>query len=666
MKRNKLSIIFLVLGFSLGLISCSDDFLERPPLSNITPEQYLWEESQLAAFAVNQYGVLPTHDNYTYGTFGIDMHTDNMANQDYSTLYAPGEWKVPQSGGSWSFNNIYQFNYFLNTVLPRLRAGKLTGNPTNINHYIGEVYFLRAFEYFEKVKALGDFPIVKKNYPDDKSILIEASQRKPHSEVIRFVLTDLDSSIMLMSDASPDGKRNRLSKKVAQLFKSRVALYEATWLKYFKGTAFVPNGTGWPGADKDYNKGYQYASGSIDSEISWLLGEAMSAASAVADNVALVPNNGVLQQTTTDVANQYLDMFGSVDMSGYKEVLLWRKYDRGLAITHNVPFASAFANYSNGTTKGMVESFLMANGLPIYDPMSGYQGDDYLANVRKNRDQRLWLFLKEPGQKNLIFNTNIGTHSNPVELYPDLPEPTNTRSNTTGYALRKGINYDGNQFDNGQASTGCIVFRGVEAYLNYMEACFEKDGSLDAKANQYWAAIRNRAGVDADYNKTIAATDMSKEATGDWGAYSKGGLIDPTLYNIRRERRCELMAEGFRAMDLKRWRAMDQMINTPYHIEGFKLWGPMQNWYKDAAGKWKITWGTSSASVSPPERSLYIRPYEITGKELVYNGYKWNMAHYLSPIAIQHFLITSNSNDAATSPIYQNPGWPTTANLGPM
>lgn len=85
---------------------------------------------------------------------------------------------------------------------------------------------------------------------------------------------------------------------------------------------------------------------------------------------------------------------------------------------------------------------------------------------------------------------------------------------------------------------------------------------------------------------------MTKEALNDWGVYSAGQLVDPTLYNIRRERRCELMAEALRYMDLRRWRAMDQMINTPYHIEGFKIWGEMQNWYKmkTARHNWYMAW----------------------------------------------------------------------------
>ena len=50
-----------------------------------------------------------------------------------------------------------------------------------------------------------------------------------------------------------------------------------------------------------------------------------------------------------------------------------------------------------------------------------------------------------------------------------------------------------------------------------MEACYEKNGNLDAKAQSYWRAFRERAHPDTDYNKTIAATVMSEEAKNDWG-----------------------------------------------------------------------------------------------------------------------------------------------------
>lgn len=70
--------------------------------------------------------------------------------------------------------------------------------------------------------------------------------------------------------------------------KSRVALFEGTWLKYFKDTPFVPNGPEWPGKSKEYNANYQYPTGDIDKEIDFFLTEAMNAAKEVADATQLV------------------------------------------------------------------------------------------------------------------------------------------------------------------------------------------------------------------------------------------------------------------------------------------------------------------------------------------------------------------------------------------
>lgn len=652
-KFKKKALFIAALGTVFIAPSCKK-FLDKEPLSNITPESYLLEESQLAAYAIARYpDILPSHGNWNFGTFGIDGNTDNMATPSLDNKYMPGLWRVDASGGDWNFGNIFQCNYFLQTVIPRWQGNTLTGDANNIKHYIGEVYFLRAYEYFKKMQAVGDFPIIKTVLPDNQDVLTEASKRKPCNEVARFIISDLDSAISLLQSTSPgSGKKNRINKACAQLLKSRVALFEGTWLKYFKGTAFVPNGEGWPGKTKDYNAGYQYPSGSIDNEIEYFLSEAMSSAKAVADAVPLVDNTGKIESPNNE--NPYFSMFSAVDMNSYSEVLLWRQYNKAL-VTHNVPVYAQVGNYAVGLTRGMVESFLMANGLPIYAPGSGYKGDDQISSVREGRDGRLNLFLKEPGQKNVLLNFGAGDHATEVEPVPLILESSWERKYSTGYAIRKGLSYDAAQCGNGQGYTGSIVFRASEAYLNYMEACYEKTGSLDADARSYWQKLRARAKVSTDIDATIAATDMTKE-TLDWGAYSANHLIDPTLYNIRRERRDELMAEGLRFMDLKRWRAMDQLISKPYHIEGFKLWGPMKSWYPAD----KLVYGATNAAavVSDPALSSYLRPHEIRSNADSYKGTRWTMAHYLSPIALQHFRITSAGSDYSTSPIYQNPGWP--------
>jgi hypothetical protein len=289
--------------------------------------------------------------------------------------------------------------------------------------------------------------------------------------------------------------------------------------------------------------------------------------------------------------------------------------------------------------------------------------------VKIDRDNRLQLFMKVPGE--LRFTDSKDANGNPVLAgYPDITGLQETRY-VTGYALKKGFSYITANAVGSMGNVGSIVFRGVEAYLNYIEASYLKNKGLDAKATQYWKAIRTRAGVEPDFMITVNATDMAKEALNDWGVYSKGEMLtDKTLYNIRRERRCELMSEGMRMFDLKRWRALDQLKTNPYIVEGFKLWGPMQNWYKNADGtSTLIEAGTpgKTANVSRKSDSQYLRPFGINlaATNLVLNGYRWTPAHYLEPIAIQHFIITAtNPSDLTTSVIYQNPGWPLTANSG--
>ena len=127
--RNK-NILALCIS-ALGLLSSCNSFLDQTPLSTITPENYLNDESQLGAYSVARYSIFPTHGNWSFGTFGIDVATDNMTAMSYDNKYVPGQWKVGQNGGDWDFGDIRQCNYFLNTVEPKRKAGTITGSSTN-------------------------------------------------------------------------------------------------------------------------------------------------------------------------------------------------------------------------------------------------------------------------------------------------------------------------------------------------------------------------------------------------------------------------------------------------------------------------------------------------------------------------------------------------------
>lgn len=646
--------IYKIVSVALLFASAAcNDFLDREPLTDIAPNQYFNTEQDLSDYTITRY-TFPTHKDWNAGTFIEDNHTDNQASGSANGRWKRGEWRVPErnsrddNANDYDFKKIREINFFLEQVEPKIAEGKITGNTTNINHYLGEAYFLRAYEYFKKLKSFGDYPIIKKVLVDDKAVLVEASKRKPRNQVARFILEDLDKAIGLLKVSPVQGK-NRISKEVALLFRSRVALFEGTWLKYHKGTAFVPGGTGWKGSN------VEYPLGGIDQEIDYFLTEAMVSSKVVADGVALTQSNhNVMGKDVFE--NPYYKMFGDLDMSTYTDVLLWRQANAEFFGHHTMHYLKGGAN--SGYTRGFMETFLMKNGLPIYAVASGYQGDETLRKVKQDRDERLQLFVRANGDYIATITKEL------VAPYPDILSNIAEQKAVTGYDVNKGI-YPDYKYHEGTnlTETGCIVFRATEAYLNYIEASYEKEGNLNGVAMSYWKQLRSRAGLPEDPNVTISATDLSKEV--DWAVYSGGKQVDVTLYNIRRERRCEFIAEGMRYDDLKRWKALDKVSN--YQVEGMNLWAQMYdvNDYKEKGVSKIKTLPEESPNMSSKLLSTYIRPYQIVqANNLYYNGYTWSQAHYLSPIPYENFIITSLDGSALSSVIYQNPGWPLVANGG--
>lgn len=654
---------YYILSFYIALcMSSCNDFLDREPLDEITPQVYFETAEQLGTYALTQYNFNAHFGNgYDFGVFEDDNDTDiQISANGNQERWVPGILRVPDDKSyndseGWTFNDIYKINYFFEQVLPKYEAGVISGNESDIRHYIGEMYMIRANAYFKRLKLFGDFPIIENVIPlDDKEAQIKANERRPMNEVGRFILSDLDKAIEFMEvDASDDTRRNRLTQDAAYLLKSRVALYLGTWLKNFKGTAFVPGGTGWPGSSKSYHNNLQI---DLDAEVNYFLDEAMNASKYIADKIPLVANTKTAYEESN---NPYVLMFTDKDLSVYDEVIFWRAGD---AASYKVGYGYAHTQGGSGCgyTRAYINSFLMADGSPIYSS-SEYSGDEFLADVKTGRDNRLVQFLKIKDDVMTVLE-----NGNQV-LFP-APQILTTAEykSATGYDLKKGLTMSVDDKTQNNQVSGVIEYRAAEAYLNYIEACYTRKGIIDSDAERYWRAIRERAGVDPDFRKTISLTDMEKES-GLLSAYTAGELVDATMYNIRRERACEFMSEGKRWDDLRRWRSMDQLVSSDYQVEGFKLWGEMQNWY---TGLHYSGDGSGLANVSSPSLSQYLRPYQIvTTNNNLYNGYSWTPANYLSPIEISQFLITAeNTGDLSTSPLYQNPGWPTEAgaSAGPV
>ena len=358
-------ISMLLLGVTLGLTSC-DDYLDKEPESNVTPASFFTSADDLAAYTVNLYGVLTSIDPGSYGmsTFAYDNDTDNQAGTGYSSRWVPGNWKVGQSGGAWDFGNIRSVNYFLDRYcqssrLSRLVVLRLMYATTLVRHTSSVLTFI-----WTSCSLLAISLSCSQRFPDDKETLVEASKRQPRYKVAQQILDDLDKALGLLMESAPGGK-NRISRDAALLLRSRAALFEATWEKYHKGTAFVPGGPGWPGKAEDI-QGFD-----IDSSINHFLDEAMKSSKELGDKLVdnLVENTDTPEGQNASLAsiNPYYTMFCDKDMSGYSEVLMYRAFDKDKAnVTHNIQMQLQRNGGGTGWTRGLVNSFLMRNGLPIY------------------------------------------------------------------------------------------------------------------------------------------------------------------------------------------------------------------------------------------------------------------------------------------------------------
>lgn len=507
MKKTLLYIAIAVFGFS----SC-EKFVDRPPQDRITDEQMTFSASEMKLYSNQFYSALPGWQpgEYSGGIFWGDNPTDNMIVGVYNAnAQVSGTITVPDQGGGWDWGSIRATNYFLANY-------QVTKEPAvNINTYVGEMYFWRAFFYYQKLKAFGDVPWYNRPLNTNDTVELKAPRQK-RNIIADSILADLDMAVSLLD---PAGKAEplRINKGAALAFKSRVALYEGTWEKYHDGTVFGV-------ANADPAKYFRQA------------------AKAAEDLMALGQYSIPPQE---DPRWNYWRIFNQKDLSANPEIILWKKFYKELGFTHFGQNMLPYEGSNTGISKQMVDSYLATDGLPVsLSPL--YEGDDSIGQVVKNRDPRLSQTMFLRGYPRIISGGD--TISKFSE--PDINLPGGLKS-TTGYQIFKGVAPD--DADRTGASTASIIFRYAEALLNYAEAKAELGEAtqevLDATVNK----LRDRVGMP-HLSVAVGFTDP------DWDFPE----LSPLLNEIRRERRVELAIEGYRFDDLMRWRG-HRLLKRPLY-----------------------------------------------------------------------------------------------------
>lgn len=498
--------------------SCESD-LSLLPLDSLTSNVYFKTEKDFQLFANGLYQQLPD--------FGENSN-DNMTDLFYAggpNSVSNSTYIESQTDGTWDgcYANIRNC-----LVLLEQEASLVEGDlKSSVQVYKGEAHFFLAMNYFNLLRYYGGVPII-----DHTLTLTDPDLYKPRAsreEVVEYIMENLDAAISApVGTLTSSDQEGRLTVSAVRAFKARVALFEGTWRKF-------------------HHLGGENEMLDIAIEESRLvLGD--SAYSLFDERNSL----GDLSYFYSFILESDVQSNpAGIGKEANHSYILTRKHNKLDSPTGYIAVTSG--NLS--PTLKMVDMFLDSKGLPITHPESCFLGHGFNIDPETkkpinleymNRDPRLSCNLIEPF-------TQFWYHS-PYNRNYDLNDLTNTGAwndgfwtSATGYLLGKYI-----PEVEGAVGIDYPVIRLEEVMLIFAEATFERNEAIkDEELNISINKLRDRVGMPHLTNSFCSqyGLDMRTE--------------------IRRERTVELMAEGFRYDDIRRWAVGETEMNDD--IKGI-LW----------------------------------------------------------------------------------------------
>jgi hypothetical protein len=403
----------------------------------------------------------------------------------------------------------------VNYFLQNYQQAKVTAEA--MNHFGGLARFFRAWFYFDMVKQFGDLPWYNK--PLDVSDPDLYKPRDARTLIMDSVLADLDFACKNIRTAK-DLTSSQITKWVALAFKSRVCLFEGTFRKYHTELGLTGTAGKW-------------------------LTEAVNAADELMN-----AKNYSLHNSTTNTAS-YRDLF-RLETPVNDETILSAVNNKSLRIFNDANWYWTSATYGGrySLIKTFINTYLNIDG-SRFTEQAGFNEIPFAAEV-KNRDLRLQQTIR------------MGNYTRDGAIAP--PDFTYTYS---GYMPIK-LTLDAKATDGVAENFNSLpIIRYAEVLLNYAEAKAEL-GTFEASDwDKTIRLLRARAGISNTAMPAAADTYLQQNYFPD--------VTDAVLLEIRRERGIELVLEGFRYDDLKRWKTAKLLemeydgmyvpaMDTPYDL----------------------------------------------------------------------------------------------------
>ena len=452
MNRHTVAYTGALLMLALG---CKD--LNLGPKDQVSDASFWKSPDQFKLAANDFYFALrgPDQGGGARGTY-VELNSDIATGSGSSEMSSMSNGSYLPQANSDVWNNAYAGIRATNYLLAKATQ---SGLGSQIDRWVGEALFFRAYNYWNLVKAFGGVPLITKVL-DVTSPEVYAA-RSTQQEVIDFIIADLDNAIpkLLKQSQLSAAEMGRVTQGAALALKARAALYQGTWLKY-------------------------HAEGSP----TVMIADAISAAEQ------LIASNeyGLYTDHGTDSSYKFLFILQGDDS---KEVILAKRYYAGRA-THNWTRELWF-NYMIPTKK-LADMYLCKDGLPItISPQ--FAGYDSLETTEfRNRDPRMAMTFIVPGSD--VFKES--------GFLPVIPGFSGTTATRTGYMLRKFLDetaeaaHFAGQYDFKE-------FRYGEVLLILAEALFERDGVIsDADLDRTIGALRRRVGMPTLTNAGVSTNGL--------------------------------------------------------------------------------------------------------------------------------------------------------------
>lgn len=589
MKKN---LIYTILGWlSFCLAGCQSDFIDLTPPAQFTDAVYFKNAGDFKSYATGFYGQL---QGWSFGN--MDNSSDLSANSN-TNGYDLGHGTIAVGGTSWNYSGIRSCNILLS------KADEYTGD--DIDQYVGEAFFFRAYNYFGLLKTFGGVPIVTTVLDVNSPELY--AERNSRYEVVELILADLNEAISKLptEQSIPSSDKGRISRWAAKALKAQVLLYEATWERY------VGQATDGDGVEVGAGTaGYDPAN------VDKYLAEAIAESEDIMENGGYELWNKNFDPSMENRSSWFLFNLedegsnpGGYDKSTNKEFILYRVYD----YTYNQARMNiSWTAWQLYPSRKFVDMAVCTDGLPP-EKSPLFQGYHTTASEFQNRDLRLLNYLYGTTTAPTSINLAYGSHG--------FSGYGNSKYAVFGYGDRR--------IDLTESANWPII-RLAEVYLTYAEALYElngsiTDGQLDASINK----LRDRGGVAPLTNALVTThgLDMREE--------------------IRRERAVELYREGKRFDDLKRWGILEESLNASRlgRVVGDESY---LTDFKDADGNPTSAYDANSYVWGEEEVETPHGPLKCVVVSSSVN-HSVTAKHYLYPIPMTQMTLNEN--------LLQNPGY---------